>query len=286
MSATWLDYDPAEMSASFDRRPFTIRHRLAGHPLLQLPRIIELQKFLSSDVIEFNRGDIPISQDYLTTPKTGLSAEETLRQIEVSNSWMVLKYIERDPEYRQLLEQCLAQVRAQTDAITPGMRHPEGFLFVSSPRSITSYHMDPEHNFLLQIQGTKQMTVFDGNDRSVLSETQLENFHSGAHRNIEFREELAAKGKLFTLTPGIGLHVPVTAPHWVKNGDAVSVSLSITFRSNQSVSRSRVYRINAKLRGYGLQPTPPGQSSFKDYIKACTSLALDRVKSWTTPAST
>jgi Cupin-like domain len=190
----------------------------------------------------------------------------------------VLKYIERDPEYRQLLEECLAQVRVQTDTITPGMRHAEGFLFVTSPGSITSFHMDPEHNFLLQIQGTKQMTVFDGNDRSVLSETQLENFHSGAHRNIEFREELAAKGKAFTLQPGMGLHVPVTAPHWLKNGDAVSVSLSITFRSNRSVSTSRVYRINAKLRRYGLQPSPPGQSQFKDTMKALTSKVLETFK--------
>lgn len=276
MTHTWLDYDAARMKASFEREPFTIGHRLVGHPLLQLPRIIELSKFLSNESIEFNAGNIPISQDYLTTPKTGLTAEETLRQIEVAKSWMVLKYVERDPAYKALMDECLAQLRPHTEEMAPGMRQPEGFIFVSSPKSITSYHMDPEHNFLLQIQGTKQMTVFDGKDRSILSEIQLENFHSGAHRNIEYRDELGPKGKLFTLTPGVGLHVPVTAPHWVENGDAVSVSFSITFRSNGSIRRAHAYRANARLRARGLQPTPPGQSPVKDSVKAVTSRLLDR----------
>jgi len=36
--------------------------------------------------------------------------------------------------------------------------------------------MDPEYNFLLQIRGTKELHVFDGSDRSILSERELEEF--------------------------------------------------------------------------------------------------------------
>ena len=31
----------------------------------------------------------------------------------------------------------------------------EAFIFISSPNTVTPYHMDPEYNFLLQIRGTK-----------------------------------------------------------------------------------------------------------------------------------
>ena len=44
----------------------------------------------------------------------------------------------------------------------------EGFIFVSSPGSVTPYHIDPERNFLLQVRGNKTMHMFDGSDRSLL----------------------------------------------------------------------------------------------------------------------
>src|SRR5207302_111135 len=129
-------------------------------------------------------GDLPMTQDYLSTPHTGLSAQETLATIEQCRSWLVLKNVERDPQYRVLLEECLRQVAAQTPSMADGMRQAEAFIFVSSPHSITPYHMDPEHNFLLQVRGSKRVTVFDGTDRAILSEQQLESFHAGAHRNL------------------------------------------------------------------------------------------------------
>ena len=35
----------------------------------------------------------------------------------------------------------------------------EAFLFLSAPNSVTPVHIDPEHNFLLQIRGQKDMNV-------------------------------------------------------------------------------------------------------------------------------
>ena len=59
--------------------------------------------------------------------------------------------------------------------------------------------------------------------------------------------------------PGDGVHVPVTAPHWVKNGPEVSVSFSITFQTRASERRGIVYRVNHALRQRGLKPPPVGQ---------------------------
>jgi hypothetical protein len=143
----------------------------------------------------------------------------------------------------------------------------EAFIFVSSAGSTTPFHIDPEYNFLLQIRGTKFMTVFDREDRSVLSELELENYLSGAHRNLTFKDEYQPKGTVFELPPGVGLHVPVTAPHWVKNGDEVSISLSITFQTPENDRRRTVYRFNAELRKKGLNPAPYGRSKVRDAVK-------------------
>ena len=47
----------------FPQKPFAIRHKLAGHPLLTLPRIAQLAAELPRDLIEYNSGKVAISQD-------------------------------------------------------------------------------------------------------------------------------------------------------------------------------------------------------------------------------
>lgn len=55
-----------------------------------------------------------------------------------------------------------------------------------------------------------------------------------------------------TLLPGDAIHVPVKAPHFVENGPAVSVSLSVTWRSERSVAEGELHSLNALLRRRGL----------------------------------
>jgi ribosomal protein L16 Arg81 hydroxylase len=144
----------------------------------------------------------------------------------------------------------------------------QAFVFITSPSSVTPYHMDPEHNFLLQIRGSKRIRLFDGHDRSILSEEELERFYSGAHRNLVFREEQEKTGWTFDLTPGLGLHFPVTAPHYVKNGPEVSVSFSITFRTPDIERRSETHNFNAFMRRSGLRPAPAGMHPRSDRLKS------------------
>jgi hypothetical protein len=267
-----LEFDPRAMREDFDRRPFALRHRLCAHPLFALPSLMDLARSLPPECIEYNAGDVPVEQDPLATPRNGLSAEETLQRIEQCRSWLVLKNIERDAAYAMLLGSCLAELRA------PDMRLAQGFVFVSSPGAVTPFHIDPEHNFLLQIRGRKTIHVFDPADRAVLAERDLENFYSGAHRNLRFREGWRDRAHRFELAPGDGVQVPVTAPHWVRNGDAVSVSFSVTFRSRASERRAQVYAMNARLRRRGLAPAPYGASAFGDAAKQLALRLLRRAE--------
>ncbi len=254
------ELEPGRFTTDFNRRPFQIKHDLVDHPAFTLERLVELARKLPPEAVEYNAGDLPITQDPTKTPHTGLSVEETIQRITECKSWMVLKRVEVDPTYKQALDDCLDQI----EPLAPGMRTRRAFIFISSPGSVTPYHIDHEYNFLLQIRGTKQMTIFDP---SVLPEEAIERFYRGEHRNLVFDQSHADKSKTFELTPGDGVHVPVNAPHYVLNGPQASVSFSITFRTPAGDRRSAVYQVNDRLRRVGLQPRPVGSAPLVDRAK-------------------
>jgi hypothetical protein len=273
--ANLLELEPRTFREGFNRQPFLIRHHLADHPLFSLPRLIELSRCLPADCVRSNAGNLPVNTQLYGGPSTGLSVEEMLRRIEECNAWLVLKFVEQDAEYGKLLNGCLDEIQALSDPVDPGMYSRAGFIFVSSPLSVTPYHLDPEYNFLLQVRGAKTVNMFDVEDRSIMSDQDLESYFTNtAKYNLSFKDEYQPKARVFELKPGLGLHFPVTAPHWVKNGDEVSVSFSITFRTPRADQRERIYDFNGRLRRMGLKPTPYGQSAGRDAAKLYAARAL------------
>jgi len=277
--ATHLRFNAQQVRQCFDKEPFLITHDLATHPLLQLPRLIQLSKTLPQESVEYNAGDLPVNQDSVQTPRTGLSIEETLRQIEKCRSWLVLKNVEQDSQYRQLLDECLNQVQPVIEVICPGMTARKAFIFVSSPAAVTPYHADFEYNFLLQIRGGKSITVFDGQDRTLFTEVERERAVNGAPRNLDYRPEIATHGQAFKLDPGIGVHVPLSSPHWVKVANEVSISFSITFHSRASDKRIGLHRANALLRRFGISPNQVGESAKRDALKYIAYRSLRKLRS-------
>ncbi len=262
-----LEIEKTQFYNFFPKKPFKIKHHLLNHSLFSIERLLELSRSLPPANVEYNEGNISINMDYKASPRTTLSVEETIRRIRENHSWMVLKYVENDPEYSALLDQCLDQVKEWSEAIVPGMFKREGFIFLSSPNSITPFHLDPEHNFLLQIKGCKTISLFDPTDTSIVSETDIEKGLFDINRNLNYTDEKQKKGEVFELLPGEGLHFPVIAPHWVKNGPDVSVSFSITFRSRYSERESIIRSINARIRERGWHPKKIGASPFSDELK-------------------
>jgi hypothetical protein len=274
-----LEIDPQAFRAYFNRTPFPIRHRLQQHPLFALQRLAELSQRLPAKFVEYNAGNLPVGLDPSLTPHNGLSAAETVRRIEQCGSWMVLKRVEQDPEYRALLEDCLDEIGAHARELSPPMFDRQGFIFISSPDAVTPFHIDHEYNFLLQIRGSKRVNIWDADDRFVLPEEKLETFYSDfVHRNLPWQDAFQGTARVHSLAPGDGLHFPVTVPHWVKNGPEVSVSFSVTFRTAESERRERLFKANARLRKLGLQPTPVGASPLVDATKALASETVLRVK--------
>ncbi|HEX4383731.1 MAG TPA: hypothetical protein VH083_12300 [Myxococcales bacterium] len=274
-----IEVDKEVCSAYFDRKPFHVAHGLGSHKLFALPRLMELARSLPEAFVEYNGGNLPVGVTAAQTPRNGLSPEETVRRIAENGSWMVLKRVEQSPEYGELLDACLDDVAAQAGRTLPRMLKREGFIFLSSPNAVTPFHLDPEHNFLLQVRGTKTVNMWDRDDRFVLPDKELETFYSAfVHRNLPWRDVFQTTAWQVGLKPGQGLHFPVAVPHWVKNGPEVSISFSITFRSQSSESRELIYRANARLRKLGLSPKPPGQSLLLDQTKRTAFAALAELK--------
>src|SRR5438270_332982 len=82
-------------------------------------------------------------------------------------------------------------------------------IFITSPLRVSSYHIDRECNFLLQIRGAKTIHVFDQNDREVLSEQELESFWTVDNNAAVYKPQLQNRANSYLLQPGCGVHIPV-----------------------------------------------------------------------------
>jgi hypothetical protein len=257
----------ARFAAHYPEKPHVMRHALTSHPLLEIEALAQLAERLPIASVEYNRGDLPIGVDG-KPGSNGLTIAETIRRVADAESWAVLKNIEQVPAYEDLLLGLLEEIRPEIEAATGAMLTPQGFIFVSSPHSVTPYHFDPEHNILLQIRGTKVMTQFPAGDTRFVPDEAHETYHSGGPRELTWDDAFLPHGREFPLAPGEALFVPVMAPHFVKNGPASSVSLSITWRSEWSYRESDARIFNAILRTRGFSPKAPGRWPQQNYARA------------------
>lgn len=258
--------------------PHILAHNLREHPLLDIEALATLGDALPPASVEYNKGDLPVGIDPEKVPTNGLTIGETIRTAESSGSWAVLKNIEQMPAYAALLNGLLAELKPHIEAKTGRMLKPQGFIFVSSPNAVTPYHFDPEHNILLQLRGTKVMTQFPAGDALYAPDETHEGYHTGGHRNLVWRDALAAGGNEWPLQAGDALFVPVMAPHFVRNGPHVSISLSITWRSDWSFAEADARAFNAVLRKMGLRPQAPGRFPARNQIKAIAWRVLRKLR--------
>jgi hypothetical protein len=269
-----FEVDAGAFARAFDRRPFAVDHTLVDHPLLTLDAIAALADRFPGRV-ERHRADLPAVMPG-GAPELEGPPSETVRGIDHNRSWMVFWYIEQVPEYKQLLDRCLDEAESFLPADAEATCQREAFLFLSAPDAVTPVHFDPEHNFLLQIRGRKDMNVVPFRSAEQRQQ-ELDRYYDGGSRNLE---AMPAQGEAFTLDPGKGVYVPTFMPHWVKNGPHASISLSITFRTPHSLRAERVHSVNARLRQLRLSPKPAGTSARTDRIKEAVWIATFKPRRW------
>jgi hypothetical protein len=269
-----MTIDAPSLASHFGSAPMPVAHALADHPLLEVEAVAQLAERLPADRIEHNYADLPTVVDPGAVRRSEEPVGEVARAIASNGCWMVLKNIELDAAYKALLDEALDEVAPLVADQEGGMLRREGFIFLSAPGSMTPSHTDPEHNFLLQVRGTKEMSVGRFPDERT-EQLVLEDALLGGHRNVSWEP---TGQQPFPLEPGDGVYVPPHAPHLVRNGPTASVSLSITFRTASTEQAGRVHALNARLRKLGLSPHPPGQDPVRDRRKAAAARALSRLR--------
>ena len=274
-----------ELAHSVDKEPFLFRHNLSESELFSraaLKRLIEQIGALPPKNPKTGR---TVTRGFFImkdlgnlewgTPEFQNALNKAYDDIDLSGARIKLSSIHQIPAYEEVLANCVTNL---TEATGIDFQHhfsrAIATLFITSPGEFTPYHIDQEVNFLLQIAGDKQVNVFDGSDRSILTNQHLEGFWTGNHFLEEKPENLA---KPFMLTPGVGVHHPSFFPHNVKVGSQMSVSLSLGFQRAQ-FTEAEVYLLNAYLRKLGMNPRPPGVSRGLDAMKSAVARPAIRAK--------
>lgn len=286
-----LESDRELFDAHFDRRPFKLRHHLSDHPLLQLPRLVQLALARNGEALYF-RGNHPINQvddaaEGAAPKRTfierklarpALSAAETLAQIESCRAWLQLRDVGTDPEYAALLAEIIRELQPHAERVAPGLTVPRADIFVSSPGSTTPFHLDEEHNFLLQIRGSKRLSIADGFDPKAVAPGALRDYFRGDGELVRYSAQLEEHSTHVELGPGEAVHIPPCHPHWVQNGSAVSISLGVLWFSDVTARRRYLYRQNDWLRRAGLRRAEPGVHPHLDALLALPLTIKRRLK--------
>jgi hypothetical protein len=269
----------SEFAAKFNRADFRFDHGLAHHPLFDLPSLLALANRIPKhkDFVYWQNGRVKVNDRWEANPGKRLTLEETILGIANNDSLVILKHAEQDPVFGPMLQEILQRIfsfvspDAQDDIVLG-----ESLIFINSPKRTTAYHLDLESNFLLQVAGTKLVHVHDCADRGVTPHEELENFCGGDYNGAVFKPAQADAAHFYELTPGYGVHFPSTAPHWVENGEDISISININFDLVSIHQRlKRIYSLNRLMRRIGVNPSPPGRSKLGDAVKAKASVGAN-----------
>ncbi|QOD92020.1 cupin-like domain-containing protein [Lysobacter sp. CW239] len=266
--------------ASFDPwRIQPVRHSLVGHPLLQPAALVALGERLEvRGSIRTHGNDATAGTSFGDAPSAHpnrLSAAQTLGAIQDAKAWMSLLNVQVDPLYRVLVGDVLDGVQARVGHRDPGMCYRAGWIFVTSPRTVTPFHFDKEHNFILQVSGKKRIYVWDHTDTVVASEQARDRFHHTHGRELlAWREEFRERAHVFDLLPGEGAYMPSTSPHMVETGDEPSITISFTYYTDATRRDALLHKTHELVRRFGIAPPPVGRLPALDAVTHAGIAAL------------
>src|SRR4051794_23674672 len=76
-----LQIEPEHFLPRFNVRSCYVKHRLAEHPLLTLPRLLDLARWLPPKYVRINSGNVRVNATPAEIPGTGLSLEQSFERL-------------------------------------------------------------------------------------------------------------------------------------------------------------------------------------------------------------
>ncbi|MGH6811135.1 MAG: hypothetical protein ACREDM_01925 [Methylocella sp.] len=253
---------------NYNRCHFQFRHGLKDHPLFELPSLVELARRPFHHEAYWSNGKVDANDRWEINRDARLSLVDTIANIGDDNSLVILKHVEQDPVHGPALQEFLARVVAISgEQMRQEAMVGEVLILIASPNRLTSYHMDAECNFLVQVAGSKTLWVYDRTDPTLVSHEEREQYHMGNQNSIVYQESRQCDATAYELHAGYGVHIPVFAPHWARNHDNISIALSVNYELRPILADKRIYQVNSLLRKLGATPTAPGISPWRDRLK-------------------
>jgi Cupin superfamily protein len=198
---------------------------------------------------------------------------DVIRDLHNANAWLTLLMVEDDPAMAEIMNAHLDQLEegmAAKQDKRAKLRKRVAFVFVSSPNSVTPVHFDIEHSLLMQVSGSKTVSIGRwGNAEARRHE--FNRYWEGSHGRIE---DLPPEVAAYAMTPGRAVYIPPGTPHWVHNGPDISLSVTLTYFTAATVRENRVENFNAHLRRRHMNPREPGRSAAVDTVKVCAMGAV------------
>lgn len=233
-----------------------LRHELAHHPLLSLSALADAVHELPAEHVERRVANAANGGDFaMDSPNDGTVAD-SIRSIGTSGNWIMLRFVEQLPRYRDLLQGLMAELDPAIDPLTGPSLSLKGFIFISAPGTLTPFHFDAEYNILFQIAGDKDFATYPP-ALPFLPLDRREAYHRAGENMLPWQDEYEAQALVHHLTPGDALYVPYASPHWVRAGAAPTVSLSMTWQNDWSLAAGEALTVNPVLRRFGLPADPP-----------------------------
>jgi hypothetical protein len=198
---------------------------------------------------------------------------DVIRDLHHANAWLTLLNVEADPAMAELMNAQLDQLEAGMIARQGKrgmMRRRVAFVFVSSPNSVTPVHFDIEHSLLMQVSGSKTVSI-GRFESDAVRRREFDRYWDGSHGRIE---DLPPEVATYTMAPGRAVYIPPGTPHWVHNGPDISLSVTLTYFTAATVRQNRIEDFNALLRRRHVKPREPGHSAAVDTVKICAMGAL------------
>ncbi|HUS25139.1 MAG TPA: hypothetical protein VM369_09330 [Candidatus Binatia bacterium] len=277
-----LDDPYGAFARNVERASFLFDHGLGHHPLFRIPQLIELAR-RQPQLPGYNYWSANVRSVGDKWSEGDGDAADALRAVENNNAMVQFCHVEHDPVIGPLIRELMQAIVERSGArMATDVRETAATLLIASPRRLTHYHIDAASGFLIQIAGSgKVLSVHDRDDRRAITEEELERFYAGDYNGTAFHEDHAQAASHHHVDAGHGVHIPAVAPHWARNGDDVSIALSLSYHLHSAERRAKIYQANHRLRRWGLKPVPPGVSAWRDSAKLAAKSALAGVRTLT-----
>jgi hypothetical protein len=254
------------LNEALGRQEATLGHALAHFPELLPSKLLALGGELPPRwTLGYNGSGAPVTFD----------EREMADRLDNTACSLRLYHLELLPAFAGLIRGCYLEAGVHEAAtLEGGVTAESSIAFIGSGGATTPLHLDHHHNLLLQITGTKVLTVAG--------------FDTAERQRREVERAFTARGacstapawtRTYRLGPGDGVYVPPYTFHSAKvlEGET-SVALSCAFSTLATERAFRVHRVNLALTRLRLRPAPAGASATRDATKDWLGRGLQRVR--------